>query len=221
MGQDGRHAAVRRDLRGQLDNITSLGYIEGWAYDAADPTKAIDVCVMAGEHEIAWGLAHRFRADLMDAGCGTGWCAFRVRIGEQYKDQLSGPMRLLHRSSGQVLHAVDSMSSIADPEEPIASVEARTACDPTLISGIWQLRGCEQILLRYIRKHGVEAYVRAAYIYVLGRHADEGGRAQYARCIRQATLTPVGVLEVLADSDEYRSRPRQLGTPNSPTFPFL
>jgi hypothetical protein len=33
-------------------------------------------------------------------------------------------------------------------------------------------------------------------------------------------LTPVGVLAALEDSDEFRSRSRQLAAPNSPTFPF-
>ena len=107
------------------------------------------------------------------------------------------------------------MTTIQDTEVPINTVDALTSTDPTLISGVWQLRGCEQLLLKFIRTHGVEAFVRAAYIYVLGRDADDSGRAMYSRCIRQSTLSPVGILEVLADSEEYRSRTRQLGTPNS------
>jgi hypothetical protein len=157
----------------------------------------------------------------MEAGCGTGWCAFRFRIDPRIEGNLVGPIQLLDRRSRVVLHALEKMTTIQDTEVPINTVDALTSTDPTLISGVWQLRGCEQLLLKFIRTHGVEAFVRAAYIYVLGRDADDSGRAMYSRCIRQSTLSPVGILEVLADSEEYRSRTRQLGTPNSSTFPFV
>jgi hypothetical protein len=89
-----------------------------------------------------------------------------------------------------------------------------------VIHGIWQLRQCDGLFNEFIRQHGLETFLSVAYAYVLGRPADESGLALYSRLIREAALTPVGVLAALEDSAEFRSRSRQLAAPNSPTFPF-
>ena len=208
-------------LKGYLDSYTTAGYFEGWAIDTDRPTDVIAVSVVHEGQELAWGLAHRFRRDLMEAQCGTGWCAFRARAEPPLETLPEGFFRLFARHDRSLLHTAESLRVMPDTEEPIDTVDAVSAVDPTILGGVWQLRGCEHVMAAFIRKHGVDAYVRAAYVYVLGRPADEGGRARYARCIRQATLTPVGVLEVLADSDEFRGRTRQLIAPNCPGFPFL
>ena len=109
---------------------------------------------------------------------------------------------------------------IPDGETSMDSIEALTAADPTVISGLWQLRKCEQLLTEFMRLQGVDAFLDAAYAYVLGRAANDAGRALYTRAIRQATLSPVGVLEALGDSDEFRNAVRRLAAPNSPAFPF-
>lgn len=208
-------------LRGHLDNATSFGYIEGWACDSADPTKALDVGVIWNDTEVASGLAHRFREDLMSADFGIGWCAFRLRLDVSLDDIQSGPVSLLARPSGTEIFTVKEIAVIVDGEEPIATLDALTASDPTIIGGIWQLRRCEQLMMQFIRRHGVESFLDAAYAYVLGHPADPSGRVKYARCIRQGTLTPVGILEALGDSDEYRASLRQLAAPNAPGFPFV
>jgi hypothetical protein len=67
---------------------------------------------------------------------------------------------------------------------------------------------------------GVEAFVRAAYAYVLGRPADASGLASYGELLRKSTLTPLQLLTTLTDCDEFRSRPRLLAAPITTAFPF-
>jgi len=208
-------------LRGHLDNVTSLGYIEGWALDTYAPTTAVEVSIIWNGAEVAWGLAHRFREDLMTAAYGLGWCAFRLRLAVPISEVLSGAVVLAERATGEEIFAVPAITLIDDPETPISTIEDLARSDPTVIAGVWQLRQCNALLMQFIRQHGVETFLSVAYTYVLGRPADESGLALYTRCIRQATLTPVAVLESLEDSDEFRSGGRQLAAPNAPTFPFV
>jgi hypothetical protein len=208
-------------LRGYLDNVTSLGYMEGWACDTADPTLPLEVGVVWNDTEVAWGLAHRFREDLMNADFGIGWSAFRLRLEVSLEEIQFGPVRLLARASGAELFAMTEIAVIEDGEKPMATLEALVGSDPTVIGGIWQLRKCEQLMMQFIRRQGVESFLDAAYAYVLGRPADPPGRAQFTRSIRQGTSTPVGVLEALEDTDEYRAGSRLLTAPNSPGFPFV
>lgn len=207
-------------LHGHLDSITSVGYVEGWAYDSENLIRALEVSVQAAGMEVAWGLAHRFRQDLMTAPCGIGWCAFRLRLGVSSDDLRGRPLRLLERPSGQEIHASNAIAFSEDVEVPLTSVEELTMADPTVISGMWQLRCCDALLMQFIRQHGVDAFLSAAYAYVLGRPADENGLVLYSRHIRHATLGPVGILEALAGSDEFAGRARNLPAPNMPGFPF-
>jgi hypothetical protein len=108
-----------------------------------------------------------------------------------------------------------------DGELPLSSVSLLVSADPTIIEGLWQLRQCENVLMQFCRRHGVEKFIDAAYAYVLGRAADQAERLQYSRCLRQGTLGAVAVLEALGDSEEFRSKVRQLAAPKSPAFPFV
>lgn len=208
-------------LRGHIDSITSMGFIEGWAFDQDNPIRVVEVAVHINGEERAWGCARRFRDDLMNSGCGLGWCAFRLRLDMPIEPIGESLFELIERSTGTLIFSRGELPVIVDGELPLTSIESVVSEDPTIIKGLWQLRKCEHVLMHFIRKHGVETFVDAAYAYVLGRAADHGGRLQYTRCIRQATLTPVGVLEALGDSDEFRSRLRQLAAPKFAAFPFV
>jgi hypothetical protein len=207
-------------LHGHLDAVISLGFIEGWAYDSEHLTQAVEVSVLSGDAEVAWGLAHRFREDLMLAGCGLGWCAFRLRL-DAARDLVQGAvLRLLERRSGREIHRSEAIALKEDGETPLETLEELTLADPTIIQGIWQLKRCEPLLMQFIRRQGVESFLSTAYAYVLGRPADANGIALYTRHIRHATLGPVGILEALANSEEFRASSRLLAAPNSPSFPF-
>lgn len=214
-------AGASHKLRGYLDSLTSAGYFEGWALDEARPLLALPVSVVKDGEVIASGLAHRFRKDLMESYCGTGWCAFRLRLQVPMDDGLfRTPLSLINQETGHLIHLNGSIASVPDAEAQPDTVDQVCAYDPTVLLGVWQLRACEKQIMAYIRQNGVDQYVRMAYVYVLGRPADDGGLAQYGRSIRQSSLTPVGILEALSDSDEYRSQPRQLIAPNAVGFPF-
>ena len=207
-------------LRGHLDSITSLGYVEGWAFDPEKPSSPLEVAVLWDGVEVAWGLAHRYRQDLMLAGIGLGWCALRLRLDVPIEQAQKGIVRLVERSSGADIYVTQDLPVIPDGATPVDSIEALKAADPTVIGALSQLRQCDPLLTDFIRVKGVDAFLNTAYAYVLGRPADEAGRANYSRAIRVAALTPAGVLEALGDSDEYRNAARPLAAPNSPAFPF-
>jgi hypothetical protein len=207
--------------RGYIDSVTSLGFVEGWAFDQDDPIRIVDVGIRADGEVLAGGFALGFREDLMSAGFGLGWCAFRLRLEVPIERVRDRSVELIERNSGALISSREELPLIADGEVPATSIGILVEADPTVIKGLWQLRKCESVLMHFIRRHGIESFIDAAYAYVLGRASDHGGRMQYTRCIRQATLSPVGVLEALGDSDEFRSKMRQLAAPKSPAFPFI
>jgi hypothetical protein len=208
-------------MRGYLDNLTSSGYLEGWALDDARPLKALTVAVLCQGQEIAWGLAHRFRKDLMESGVGTGWCAFRLKVEGSTDALPRSELKLMIRGTDTLLHANPSISCIEDRDPAPVSVDALCLEDPTVLHEIWQLRGCEYVARHYIKRRGVEEFVRAAYLYVLERPADASGMDAHVKNIREGTVSPVQVIEGLADSDEFRREPRQLRAPCDRGFPFI
>jgi hypothetical protein len=207
-------------LRGHLDSITSLSFIEGWAFDTDKPATALEVSVLWDGVEVAWGLAHRFREDLMLAGLALGWCAFRLRLEIPIEQAQTGSLRLLERSSSTELFVTKGLPYIPDAETPLDTIEAVKAADPTVIRELSQLRQCDPLLTEFIRVQGMDAFLNAAYAYILGRPADDAGRNNYSRAIRTAALSPVRVLQALGDSQEFRESARMLAAPNTPAFPF-
>lgn len=207
-------------LRGHIDAVTTLGYLEGWAYDTDDPVKPVEVAVFSRANEIAWGLAHRFRTDLMTAGYGVGWCAFRLRLSGLIADVRDKPLRLLERQSGAQIAIVSELSLIEDGEPPNPDGNGIATFDPTMIEGTWQLQQCEELFMRFISTHGLETFLSVAYAYMLGRPVDAHGLMEYSQAIRKQMLTPWGVLQALEKSDEFRDRGRAVAAPNSDHFPF-
>ncbi len=207
-------------LCGHLDSITSSGFAEGWAYDTKDPLRPLHLSVLRNKAEIASTLAHHYRADLMEAGCGGGWCAFRARLAITVKQALGTPLDLIDHRTGEIIHNRVKPRFLEDSVGEFTSVEQVVANDPTLLGPLARLSGCNGVFNEFIKRRGVETFVRAAYVYILSRPADAEGISTYARLIRQSMLEPYGLLCVLADSDEFRSRIRMLGAPNTPAFPF-
>jgi hypothetical protein len=208
-------------LRGWLDELTSSGYALGWATDTAALDRPLAVAILdAAGQEVAWGLAHRYRPDLADAGIGTGWCGFRLRLSVPARTLRRAPLSLVDRATGTMLHHADPPRYTEQEDTPIAAVADLVDADPTIIGDITELRGCEPLFSAYIKARGVNAFIRAAYVYALGRPADEAGLARYGGLIRKAALAGFDLLAILADSDEFRARPRALAAPNMPSFPF-
>jgi len=211
----------RAVLRGHLDTITVSGFIEGWALNISVPLQPLLIAILDGDGtEIARGRADRFRPDLSENALSPGWNGFRVRASVSLLDYRERGLSLYECASERVLHQSKKIKLLEEHDHALTSIEEVISVDPTVLSDIEQLRGCESILGQFLHAKGVEAFIRAAYVYILGRSADREGIGLYGKLLRQAALTPFGLLRTLADSDEFRSRPRQLIVPTMAGFPF-
>jgi hypothetical protein len=209
-------------LHGNLDVLVSAGYFEGWAYDDQALAEPILVSVVDGDDlEVASGLAHLYRPDLVTAKCGLGWCHFRLKTEEPVSKLRKSSFRLLERTSGQTLCSLDRITYLEASDISFHSVEAVSESDPTIVRFIDELSGCEALLDKFIKTRGVDAFVRTAYVYVLGRPADAEGLALYGKLIRRTSISPFTMMQTLASSTEFHSRPRSLVAPNMVGFPFV
>ncbi len=207
-------------LHGYLDAVTSSGYIEGWAYDSDAPLRPLTVSVLAEGVELAHGIANRYRPDLAEAKCGTGWCAFRLKLYGAVS-HFSGHEILLCEPTRRIqIHKVTTISLIDDHEPDMSILEQVVASDPTLVRSIEQLNGCNTVFADFVSAHGVQAFVRAAYVYVLGRPADANGLSTYSALLQNRRMPPFELLRALHDGEEFRSKPRQLIAPPEPGFVF-
>jgi hypothetical protein len=208
-------------LKGYIDGIGSSGYIAGWAFDSDSPLDPLTIGILdAQQQEIAWGLAHLFRDDLAGAGCATGWCAFRVRAAAPVSALRQQALTLVDRASREEIQRRFPVPYEEESDGAASSIEEIVSSDPTTVVSITQLRGCQDVFGGYLSNHGIDAFIRAAYGYALGRPADASGLSSYGQKIRNKLLTPFELLEILIDSDEFRSRSRLLAAPNTLGFPF-
>ncbi|WP_203074101.1 hypothetical protein [Falsiroseomonas ponticola] len=204
-----------------LDAVTQHGVIEGWACDPDRPAATLAVAVLAEDGtEVAAGRAELFREDLMEAQLRYGWCAFRLRASLEPEALMAQTLRLVEAATGAVLHVQPSLPFRRADDGDCETVAAVVAEDPTMLHSIDQLAGCGDLLAAFIARQGLSAFIRAAYGYVLGRPADPVGFASYEKLMRRGALTPFGLLAILADSGEFRSRPRLLPSPVQPAFVF-
>lgn len=74
-------------LRGNVDLLED-GRLYGWAQHTAQPEVAVCLEVLMGEAIVARTLANRYRADLWQAGLGSGCQAFEVAFPEALQAQL-------------------------------------------------------------------------------------------------------------------------------------
>jgi Domain of unknown function (DUF4214) len=208
-------------LRGFLDAVTSSGHVEGWAYDTASPLRPLTVGILNDRGvELGWCTASRYRDDLATANCAAGWCAFRIRLGQPFRCVAGEGMTLIERHSGKHIIRRCPMSYISLNEAPIDNIADLMASDPTCISSLAQLRGCNELFGTIIKTRGIVEFVRTAYLYVLSRSADPSGLKAYAKHYESNSMLPHELLIILADSDEYRSKARRHCIPTNPAFPF-
>ncbi len=209
-------------LRGYLDAITSSGHIEGWAYDTEAPFAGLHVSVLADDGRcLGQGIAGGFREDLMAAGIAGGWCAFRIRLSSSTTGVRAFDLMRLAGKSGAELIARQSVPYVVREEEPIQTVSELIDADPTRITSLHQLSGCDFLFKQFVKANGSEAFVRTAYMYLLARSADPPGLLAYKRYMESKGVTPYGVLLAISDSEEYRSKERRHLAPTASAFPFL
>jgi hypothetical protein len=89
-------------LRGFVD-VTMPGLVEGWAQDEAAPETPVALDVLRAGARIGRVLANRYRADLREAGIGSGCHAFRfiAPAGE-------GEVTVMRATDGEVLPLTDT-----------------------------------------------------------------------------------------------------------------
>jgi hypothetical protein len=211
---------ARGMLRGHLDIATSSGYIEGWAFDSDNVLRAVPVTARVGGEEIASGLANRYRWDLIDANCGTGWSAFRLKLSRCPANLAEQTVDLIETVSGCKLCSVTDLAIVVDQESPPTLLRDVIGSDPTMVYSIEALRGCVSVLESFLGIAGPEGFVRAAYIYILGRFADAAATAAYGTQLCDGTLAPYDLLKILYESAEFQSDPRLLAAPPDPGFAF-
>lgn len=194
--------------------------IEGWAYDEQAPWSPLEVRIRCNGEWIASGLAHQHREDVVEAGIGTGWCGFRLWSGRS-ADVLRNAALYLVGMSGSVIAKSDDTALLPDLDKDLTSIEDVVAADPTIARSVEHLRGCEPLFTHYIRSYGIDAFVRVAYVFMLGRPVDEAGLRIYGNRLRRGTHHAFELLQILAASEEFLSKYRELIAPSQSSFPFL
>jgi hypothetical protein len=207
-------------FHGRIDAVTSSGYVEGWAFNPAAPGRPLSVAVLAGQKEVAQGIANRYRWDLADAGCGNGWCAFRLRLSGSVSRLRRQDLSLWDLPRETEIHPAAEVPLAEDHEPGLSTLDDIIAADPTVVHAIEHLRGCGPAFVDFIATEGVDEFIRAAYVYILGRRADAACTALYMPRLQDGSLAPYELLKTLYDSDEFRSVPRQLIAPPEPGFLF-
>jgi hypothetical protein len=218
----GKHRQVRETttLRGYIDGVTPIGVIEGWALDEQMSWRPLHVKIRCKGEWIASGLAHHHREDLLALQIGTGWCGFRLR-SDRSADEIRHATLYLVGISGVIIVKSENIALLPDIHQDLSSVEDVIAADPTVVRSVEHLRGCEPLFTQYIRSRGIDAFVRVAYVYMLGRPADEAGLRLYGNRLRRGTHHPFDLLQILAASEEFLARRPELVAPTQSSFPFL
>jgi hypothetical protein len=207
-------------LRGHIDGLTPCGCIEGWALDTQQPLSMRHVSIFDSKGiEQGSGYAHRYRPDLVEGKLGTGWHGFRIRL-RRMADLGASILILVDRLAGRQLHVSERLTLLDEEVVTIDSVESLLKTDPTTINSIDDLAGCESVFNATIGERGVEGFISLAYIYVLARAADPSAIATYSKEMRNGEISPFELLTILADTDEFRLRPRLLASPVALGFPF-
>jgi hypothetical protein len=208
-------------LRGYIDSVCSSGHVLGWAYDARVPLTPIPVSIIgADDREIAWGSANGYRDDLAAAGHSAGWCAFRLKIDAAQSPRRCQVLTLADRRTYARISRRSAVPYVREREMRIRSLDQLADTDPSVIRSLDQLKGCDPVFAQFLAARGAEEFVRTAYVYLLGRTADKPGLKAYRNFLQSTGISPFALLKAIADSEEYRSRPRRHASPTMPGFPF-
>jgi len=210
-------------ITGHLDALTPSGFAEGWAYDTMAPDTVVSLRLFGPEEQdLALGLANLHRADLAEAGLRHGWCAFRLRLAlPSPVETLKGTRLVLREAAGGAEIWAGSEWRIREIKEPPLDTMARVvARDPTTIAHVQELSGCGVIFADFIARHGAAEFVRTACLYMLGKPAEEARRTGWEKLLRAGSITPFGLLALLAVTEEARHESRLLASPADPGFIF-
>jgi hypothetical protein len=107
----GRHD---HSIEGRVERVHG-GVIQGWAWDAAQPDRRLELRVSLNGHEVGATVAELPRPSLADAGIGDGEYAFRFALPVTLAR--TGPHRLRVDAGGAELPAATSFATDSNGEE--------------------------------------------------------------------------------------------------------
>lgn len=80
-----RAGGMPAGVQGWLDRAVD-GVAYGWAHDAQQPFKRLEVEIVEGRRIVGRGMAMLHRGDLQESGHGDGRCAFAIRLSNTLRD---------------------------------------------------------------------------------------------------------------------------------------
>lgn len=205
---------------GELDYSSAEDSFVGWAR-ATLPGPPSEVTILRNGQPIATAVADLYRLDLIALGVGHGHFGFRVLRG---RDCPAGKARftLTERRSGLVFDgAVDvALRPGRYRNDRVLKVEdlltpRRTWTEPEVVANL----DCLEPEAQW-RRLGSRGFVEAAFLFVLGRPADDGGRARYVTALDTRELTPYDILKTLFGSQERARSGPILVSPLDAKYPF-
>lgn len=207
-------------LFGQIEAVTTAGFVDGWAFDDTDELRPLNLAVFTDSGEVARGQADRYRADLVMDGRGMGWCCFHLRLSVAYTGLAYAPLRLRVEGAPDDIAVVEAVEIVEAVEHPLTSVAAVLADDPTLLQDINQLSGCERLFAEIVAKRGVAVFLNLSCNYLLDRPVQIAELIAYADGLRQGVLSPLDVLKDIHDGKAFQVSPRRLAAPTQTGFAF-
>ena len=204
-------------FQGQLEYGHPPGVFGGWAFETAFPARPLALAILGpGGGELASGLAHLCREDLVARRRATGWCAFRLLSPTELAADAPGPFYLVAAQAHRVIHSLERLGPSRAEGPAISGLK-----DALALEAPWQLDACGEILDDFVRRRGAELFVRRAHIYALGRFAEVAEVERGRRALDSAASTPLEILLALTSSGEAAANRRPLAAPNAPAFPFV
>jgi hypothetical protein len=206
--------------QGELHYIGGDDCFIGWARPR-DPGPPCEVTILRDGQPIATAVADIYRPELMQLGIGHGHYGFRILRSVQCP---AGKARfsLVERRSGAGFDgAVDIALQVARyKRDKVLTVEDLLTPRTTWTEAevVAHLEGLEPE--QTWKRMGSRRFVEAAFLFVLGRPADDGGRARYTTALETAELTPYDILKTLFGSQERATSGPPLMSPLDAKYPF-
>lgn len=206
--------------QGELHYIGGDDCFIGWARPL-QPGPACEITILREGQPIATAVADIYRQDIMQQGIGHGHFGFRILRSAQCQ---AGKARfsLVERRSGTGFDgATDITLQVARyRRDKVLTVEdlltPRTTWTEAEVVADLQCLEPEATW----RRMGSRRFVEAAFLFVLGRPADDGGRTRYVTALETAELTAYDILRTLFGSQERARSGPPLISPLDAKYPF-
>lgn len=206
--------------QGELHYIGGDDCFIGWARPR-DPGPACEITILREGQPIATAVADIYRPDIMQLGIGHGHFGFRILRSMQCPAGKARFSLVERRSGGGFDGAVDITLQVARyRRDKVLTVEdlltpRTTWTEPEVVGNL----DCLEPEATW-KRMGSRRFVEAAFLFVLGRPADDGGRARYTSALDTAELTAYDVLKTLFGSSERARSGPPLLSPLDAKYPF-